>query len=602
DTGNPPPADAIVDMGAFEFQIKCMIDADCDDSDECTIDRCDDASSLCVYEGVFCDDGLFCNGLEQCVEGACEAGDPPDCDDHVDCTIDSCSNAAGSCRNTADHTFCDNGVFCDGAEVCNPVLGCQAGPPIDCDDNIDCTIDTCSETTRACHIVPDDSLCDNGLYCDGAEVCDPQSGCQEGMPVDCDDDIECTVDTCNEDNGTCQNVPDDSLCDDDLYCNGAESCDAVDACRTGAEPCPPSLCDEDSDTCGGCVANADCDDGVFCNGLELCESGSCVAGTPISCSDGVGCTADGCDEASRSCTHAPRHGVCDNGQFCDGAESCNPGSGCQPAAPPNCDDGVDCTADACNELTDTCDHVPSHGICDDGLFCNGAEECDPQAGCRPGSDPCSDRLCDEHGDACVECMEAADCSDDDSCTEDSCADRVCVHALLPECEDADGDGVLKADDACPEDPDKIAPGECGCGVIDADTDEDGVADCDDDCPETDPGEDIGEDGCPQDREPEQPIPDGDSSDPPDGDADGIPDEADQCPETSPGTEVDDSGCSIVEIIDDTDATVDERRSCGACGAFGMVSWSLLLLGLLGLKSTSRRVPRMACPPVQDVKH
>lgn len=35
--------------------------------------------------------------------------------------------------------------------------------------------------------------------------------------------------------------------------------------------------------------------------------------------------------------------------------------------------------------------------------------------------------------------------------------------------------------SCPDDPDKIAPGICGCGVPDADIDEDGVYDCIDDC-------------------------------------------------------------------------------------------------------------------------
>ncbi|MGA1058500.1 MAG: right-handed parallel beta-helix repeat-containing protein, partial [Phycisphaerales bacterium] len=35
---------------------------------------------------------------------------------------------------------------------------------------------------------------------------------------------------------------------------------------------------------------------------------------------------------------------------------------------------------------------------------------------------------------------------------------------------------------CPTDPNKIAPGTCGCGVADTDTDSDGVVDCEDNCP------------------------------------------------------------------------------------------------------------------------
>jgi Tol biopolymer transport system component len=45
--------------------------------------------------------------------------------------------------------------------------------------------------------------------------------------------------------------------------------------------------------------------------------------------------------------------------------------------------------------------------------------------------------------------------------------------------DPDHDGVPGCNDACPDDPDKVADGVCGCGVPDTDTDADGAADCHD---------------------------------------------------------------------------------------------------------------------------
>ncbi|TAJ18205.1 MAG: hypothetical protein EPO68_08275, partial [Planctomycetota bacterium] len=48
--------------------------------------------------------------------------------------------------------------------------------------------------------------------------------------------------------------------------------------------------------------------------------------------------------------------------------------------------------------------------------------------------------------------------------------------------DGDGDGTPNCVDGCPADPNKIAPGQCGCGVSDADSDGDGTADCNDGCP------------------------------------------------------------------------------------------------------------------------
>ena len=48
---------------------------------------------------------------------------------------------------------------------------------------------------------------------------------------------------------------------------------------------------------------------------------------------------------------------------------------------------------------------------------------------------------------------------------------------------ADRTVVLLPNDLCPDDPKKLAPGQCGCGVSDIDTDTDGTADCDDLCPQ-----------------------------------------------------------------------------------------------------------------------
>ena len=48
--------------------------------------------------------------------------------------------------------------------------------------------------------------------------------------------------------------------------------------------------------------------------------------------------------------------------------------------------------------------------------------------------------------------------------------------------DTDNDGTADCVDGCPTDPNKVAPGICGCGIPDTDTDLDGSADCIDNCP------------------------------------------------------------------------------------------------------------------------
>lgn len=83
--------------------------------------------------------------------------------------------------------------------------------------------------------------------------------------------------------------------------------------------------------------------------------------------------------------------------------------------------------------------------------------------------------------------------------------------------DSDGDGTADCHDACPNDPNKINPGACGCGVADVDSDNDGTADCHDACP-SDPNKIApGVCGCG--------VRDTDS------DGDGIPNCHDNCPNT-----------------------------------------------------------------------
>jgi hypothetical protein len=95
-----------------------------------------------------------------------------------------------------------------------------------------------------------------------------------------------------------------------------------------------------------------CDDGLFCNGVETFVDGVCQAGTDP-CDDGVGCTDDVCDELADSCSNSPNDANCDYGLFCNGSETCDAVFDCQ-AGPDPCDDIIDCTDDACNELADSC--------------------------------------------------------------------------------------------------------------------------------------------------------------------------------------------------------------------------------------------------------
>jgi cysteine-rich repeat protein len=174
---------------------------DCDDGGTAGGDCC---SATCGFEslGSPCDDGDACTESDFCDGGACEPGPP---------------------------LVCDDGAFCNGEETCDSGSGCLSGTPPATDDGVDCTVDSCDENGDVVVHTPDDSLCDDGLYCNGSETCDATDDCQPGVPPATDDGVACTIDSCDEVGDSVVHAPDDLQCDDADGCT-ADSCDAFAGC------------------------------------------------------------------------------------------------------------------------------------------------------------------------------------------------------------------------------------------------------------------------------------------------------------------------------------------------------------------------------------
>jgi len=124
----------------------------------------------------------------------------------------------------------EGGGATDGGKDADPTLG---GPCLDdgqCDDGFDCTFDACDLALQRCRFTPDDSKCQNGVYCDGVERCDNKLGCVAGTPVSCDDKTPCTIDTCVEATESCTHAPRDADGDGDpdWHCPGGHDCDDAD--------------------------------------------------------------------------------------------------------------------------------------------------------------------------------------------------------------------------------------------------------------------------------------------------------------------------------------------------------------------------------------
>jgi hypothetical protein len=168
-----------------------------------------------------------------CVITGC-VNTPIDCSDEVLCTVDSCCD--GVCKHEANDTVCDDGVPCT-VDYCSIELGRCVNLPDDslCTDDNQCLILSCNpglaaNLSIASGCVSEEVNCDDDMDCT-EDWCDPSCGfCQyTANNTLCDDELECTVDTCDVEVGRCVNLPDNSLCNDTNACT-TDACDSTGTC------------------------------------------------------------------------------------------------------------------------------------------------------------------------------------------------------------------------------------------------------------------------------------------------------------------------------------------------------------------------------------
>lgn len=198
-----------------------------------------------------------------------------DCDDGFPCTLETCG-VGGVCQYTPLDARCDAGESCVVGRGC--VSGTSCTSSADCDDSVGCTVDSCGVGGTCRHMALDELCTEAALpVCDATMGCVRGSGCLSA--ADCDDEIDCTIDSCGADT-TCRHTPMDALCEDGETCNALTGCFASMACETAD----------------------DCDDGDFCNGTETCDAKfGCMPGAPPPCNDSESCTVDRCDSTLGLC-------------------------------------------------------------------------------------------------------------------------------------------------------------------------------------------------------------------------------------------------------------------------------------------------------------
>jgi cysteine-rich repeat protein len=122
----------------------------------------------------------------------------------------------------------------------------------------ECNEGACDPATGECFAdpLPDETPCDDGLFCTSFDGSEGGDGCLNGEcvgnPVDCGDPYACTDDSCDEDADECVNAPNDGnctgdpddvcyLCDPDNPDAGGDGCyfdpGAAPICAPGDEVC-----------------------------------------------------------------------------------------------------------------------------------------------------------------------------------------------------------------------------------------------------------------------------------------------------------------------------------------------------------------------------
>lgn len=246
---------------------------------------------------------------------------------------------------------------------------------------------------------------------------------------------------CGEDQVCINNLCETARCGDGVVSRG-EECDELDdvsgdgcepiTCQfscTTAEDCPSSDCATASCDDNACTLTAT-DDGTSCSPPTgddgTCQMGECISSN---CGNGIVDEGEECEpemfEGCVACQYeCESNEDCDDLQPCNGVETCNMAEfACVAGEALDCNDGDECTDDACSDLSGMCLNVlidpDMDGYADAALTCSDEALGGDCAPTDPDINPGAAEVCDMIDN---NCRDGADENDMIQCFPDADGD------------------------------------------------------------------------------------------------------------------------------------------------------------------------------------
>jgi hypothetical protein len=298
-----------------------------------------------------------------------------------------------------------------------------------CCQGFDCLVDLTSSTEKFCCSPNSTLVCGRSCCPTGA-----LGNCSAGQCVCPTGEVVCP-DANNPLAGKCVNLVEDP--------DNCGACGVVCTGPIGADaPCRVRACVQ-----GQCTTIANpladgalCEEGNLCTVGDTCNSGTCQAGTPVTCPD----------EQCQTCV--PSTGLCQpraNGTPCSDENPCTLNDTCQAGF---CTPGPlkECPqCQVCDPTTGTCEAVANGTPCNDNDVCTAGDTCQNGA-CQSGSavpgcchsvadcptppSPCQQATCVNNACGVTNKANGTVCNDNNPCTQnDVCTNGVCAGTAIAGC-------------------------------------------------------------------------------------------------------------------------------------------------------------------------